>query len=58
MPRIDLEGWKIDESLAIGILKLIEFMPRICVEFLDRDEVFPDKGKLKELFPLNDKQNH
>lgn len=41
-------------SLGSGILKLIEFIPRVCVEFLDRDEVYPDKNRLKEVFPLND----
>ena len=54
LPRIEVEGWKMSDSLSTGILKVIEFIPILCVEFLDRDEIYPDKNKFKEIFPLND----
>ena len=55
---MDLAGWRLSNCFAKGILKLIEFIPRVCVEFLDRDEVYPDKTKLKDVFPLTVKENH
>jgi hypothetical protein len=58
LPRMDLAGWRLSNCFANGILKLIEFIPRVCVEFLDRDEVYPDKTKLKDVFPLTVKENH
>ncbi len=59
LPNIEQnEAFILPNSLVLGVKKIVEYIPRVCVEFIDRKEIYLDKGILKELFSLRDPKNH
>ena len=55
LPMLELDSkFIIPNTIVQGLHELVEFIPRICVEFIDRNEIYIEKSKINEIFPLRD----